>query len=197
MVQKASTKLVFKTAWEFPYEVERRIANFVNKHYGNWLHAPVGMSKLATGIFQPKTKMLTLDIDEKVNPDILCDVFDMHQHPQIKEVIKTFGGFDGVISDPLWYDKLVCSNCNHIVENPKGLSYPDRRWLSYEVRDVLKPGGWWLFNGLWNPRVKGLSPTNPHTNPTGTPYEIPMQQFSSFRNVSLLIYCQRKNQKLS
>ncbi len=45
MTQK-STYLIFKDAWTFPEQVERRIASFVNKHPGTWLHAPSGISKL-------------------------------------------------------------------------------------------------------------------------------------------------------
>lgn len=196
MVQKASTKLTFKKAWTFPYEVERRIANFVTKHPGFWLHAPVGTSKIGLGQFNPKIKMMTLDINADLKPDIVCDIYEMSQNPKIKEIIRNRGGFDGVISDPLWERKLVCYKCGHVLDNQSGLAYPDRRWLSYEVRDILKPGGWFLFNGLWNPRVKGLVPTNPHTNPIGTPVEVPMQAYSSFRNVSLLIYCKRVNERL-
>ena len=186
MVQKASTRLKFKDVWTFPYEVEKRIAEFVTKHPGVWLHAPVGISKIGLGSFDKTVKMITLDKDAELKPDIVCDIFKMNEEPTIKKFVEA-GGFDGVISDPLWYRTLKCSKCGNIMENPIGLAYPDRRYLSFQVRDVLKPGGWWLFNGLWNPKVKGFSIKK---------IETPIQAFSSFRNVSLLVYCQRVNEKL-
>jgi len=179
MTQKASTALTFKEAWSFPERVEQRIAKYVDSHRGNWLHAPVGISMLGRGLFQTKTKMTTLDINSDLKPDIVCDIFKMTEHPDIISVMKEHGGFDGVISDPLWYSKDK--------KKTIGLAYPDRRYLSFQVRDILKPGGKWLFNGLWNPRVKGM-----HIDKV----EIPMQAFSSFRNVSLLVYLTRINEKI-
>ena len=169
MVQKAKSGLTFNKAWTFPYEVEQRIAEFVNKHPGNWLHAPVGISKIGLGDFNPSVDMETLDRDASLNPDHVCDIFKMNEY---------FGErkFDGVISDPIWYTKEK----NKTV----GMSYPQRRYLSYAVRDILKPGGYYLFNGLWNPTVKGLKVQK---------VEVPMQQFSSFRNVSLLITLKKVN----
>ena len=197
MVQKAGTKLTFKEAWTFPYEVEKRIVEFVEKHKGLWLHAPVGTSKIATGYFKNGVRMLTLDINSDLKPDIVCDIFKMTEEPTIKKIVEA-GGFDGVISDPLWDFSEQCPKCDYVITNrTKGLTYPKRRYLGYQVRDVLKPGGWWVFNGLWNPKVKGLQLTDPQTNPIKSPIEIPMQSFSSFRNVSLLVYCQKINQRLS
>ena len=172
MVQKTYTKLTFKEAWTFPYVVEQRIAEFVSNHPGKWLHAPVGASKIAKGPFGSGVDMLTLDINPKLNPDIICDVFKMSESIGRER-------FDGVISDPIWYTKEK----NKTV----GLAYPQRRFLSYQVRDVLKPGGWFLFNGLWNPIVKGLSIQK---------VEVPMQAFSSFRNLSLLVYLKKINETL-
>ena len=172
MVQKTYTKLTFKDAWTFPYVVEQRIAEFVRKHPGNWLHAPVGASKIGTGPFGSKVTMTTLDINPKLKPDVVCDVFEMTEH-------LGRGKYDGVISDPIWYTKEK----NKTI----GLAYPQRRYLSYQVRDVLKPGGWFLFNGLWNPIVKGLKIMK---------VEVPMQAFSSFRNLSLLVYLRKVNEVL-
>ena len=178
MVQKASTRLKFKEVWTFPYEVEKRIGEFVLKHPGTWLHAPVGISKIGLGEFDKTVKMITLDKDAELKPDIVCDIFKMNEEATIQKFVEA-GGFDGVISDPIWYTKDK--------QKTIGMSYPDRRYLSFQVRDVLKPGGWWLFNGLWNPKVKGLSIKK---------IETPMQAFSSFRNISLLIYCQKVNERL-
>jgi len=172
MVQKSKSGLTFNKAWTFPYEVEQRIAEIVNAHPGNWLHAPVGISQIGLGPFNPQVEMDTLDRDETLKPDHVCDIFKMNEY---------FGDrkFDGVISDPIWYTQ----------EKKKtiGLAYPDRRHLSYAIRDVLKPGGIFIFNGLWNPTVKGLKVEK---------VEVPMQQFSSFRNVSLLITLRKVNQTL-
>ena len=167
MVRKSGTKLTFNKAWTFPEAVEKRIATFVNKNPGLWLHAPVGISKIARGPFNDGIEIITVDIDPEVKPDIVADIF----HLPFKEAT-----FDGAISDPIWYTK----------EKKKtiGLAYPQRRFMSYQIRDVLKPGGWWIFNGLWNPIVKGLKIML---------VEIPMQAFSSFRNLSLLVYLKRIN----
>jgi hypothetical protein len=195
LTQKSTTTFKFKKVWTFPEPVEKRIANFVEKIGGLWLHAPCGISMIGKGQFTNKTRLMTLDIDPSLKPDIICDVFTMKEHPEIKNVIKKWGGFDGVISDPLWYFSETCPKCNYKITNrTKGLAYPDRRYLSFEVRDILKPGGWWLFNGLWNAKVKGLSFADPQTNPIGASIEVAMQQFSSFRNVSLLIYYRKMNE---
>lgn len=131
-------------------------------------------------MFETKSKVMTLDINEELKPDLVCDIFKMTEHPEIIKIMKEYGGFDRIISDPLWYSKEK--------KRTIGLSYPSRRYLSYQVRDILKPGGLWLFNGLWNPIVKGLSIQK---------IEIPMQAFSSFRNVSLLVYMKKVNERFS
>lgn len=190
MTQKASTTFIFRQAWTFPESVEKRIASFMNNHPNLWLHAPVGISKLGKEptLDDTKIKMITLDKDPRVGADITCDIFEMKYHPKIREVLKQHGGFDGVISDPVWLTEEK--------HGTVGMSYPQRRFLSYAIRDVLRPGGWWVFNGLWVGKVKGLYPTNPDTNPAHTPIEICDQQFTSFRNVSLLVYFQKKNERL-
>lgn len=189
MVQKSTTKLTFKKAWTFPEEVEKRIARFVSKHPGLWLHAPVGISKLGQGPFGQGVTMLTLDINDKLKPDIVCDIFKMNEHPKIKHILEEEGGFAGVISDPLWYVTKTCTKCGHVLENEtKGLAYPERRHLSYQLRDVVKPGGKILFNGLWNPIVKGLRIDK---------VEIPTQAYTSFRNVSLLVYMTKVNERIT
>jgi len=170
MVQHASAKLTFKDVWTFPEEVEKRIATFVNGHPGKWLHAPVGVSKIGKGYFNNGVDMTTLDINRDVSPDVTGDIFKL---PFAR------GSFRGCISDPIWYTEDKHKTI--------GLSYPDRRYLSYAIRDVLEPGGRWLFNGLWNPVVKGLRIDH---------IECPMQRFSSFRNLSLLFYLTRVNEEL-
>jgi len=171
MVQKASLK--FKECWTFPEQVEKRISEFVKKHPGNWLHAPVGISKIGYGPFNDKIKMTTFDKDPEVKPDIVGDIFSLSDYVGRDK-------FDGVISDPIWYTKEK----NKTV----GLAYHQRRYLSYQVRDVLKPGGFWVFNGLWLPECKGLEIVNP--------IHVPAPTFSGFRNVSLLIYLKKVNESL-
>jgi hypothetical protein len=172
MVQQSKSGLKFNTAWTFPYEVEQRIAEIVNAHPGNWLHAPVGISKIGLGPFGTNIDMETLDINPLLKPDHVCDIFKMPEYFKGRK-------FDGVISDPIWYTKDKKATI--------GLAYPQRRHLSYAVRDILKPGGIFIFNGLWNPIVKGLKLQK---------VEVPMQQFSSFRNVSLLITLKKINETL-
>ena len=172
MTQKASLK--FKECWTFPEQVEKRISEFVKKHPGNWLHAPVGVSKIALGPFNNEIHMTTFDKDPQVNPDVVGDIF------KLSETVG-YNKFDGVISDPIWYTKEK----NKTV----GLAYPDRRLLSYQVRDVLKPGGWWIFNGLWLPECKGLRLIDP--------IEVVSPNIkNTFRNVALLIYLQKVNETL-
>jgi hypothetical protein len=198
MTQTVSGGLEFVKAWTFPESVEQRIENFIRKIGGLWLHAPAGISKLAKGPFKygENTTLWTLDIDESVKPDILCDIYKMKEHPLIHGIMRKYGGFTGVISDPVWLKIETCSNCGHKISGSKGLAYPDRRNLSYAIRDILRPGGWWLFNGLWVPEVKGLKLADPKTNPLSTPVEVPIQNFNSFRNVSLLMYLKKINKTL-
>ncbi len=180
---QSSTQFEFKFAWTFPQPVEERIADFINKHPGKWLHAPVGISKLGKDptLDKSKIEMVTFDRDESLKPDVVGDIFKLPQY---------FGAeFDGVISDPIWYFDLMCQKCGNIVEKNKGLSYPSRRYLNYAVRDVLKPGGYWIFNGLWLPKCKGMKILEP--------IEIPAQKFASFRNVSLLVYSKKVNERLN
>lgn len=188
MVQKSSTQLKFNEAWTFPESVEKHISKFVMEHPGRWLHAPVGTSKIhKKENLGSSVIMTTLDINPNLNPDIVCDIFRMTEHPEIKCVMEKYGGYDGVISDPIWYEKVNCSNCGHCFKNPKGLAYPERRYLLYQLRDILKPGGWMLFNALWQPKCKGMKIIKR--------YEI-AQAFASFRNSSLLYYSQKVNQEL-
>ena len=176
---QGSTQLEFKQAWSFPEKVEKRIISFINKHPGKWLHAPVGISKIGKEqtLDKSKTTITTFDRDEKLKPDIVGDIFKLPQYFK-KE-------FDGVISDPIWYFDLMCQKCGNIVEKNKGLAYPMRRYLGYSVRDVLKPGGYWIFNGLWLPKTKGMKILEP--------IDIPAQKYASFRNVSLIVYSQKVN----
>ena len=77
--------------------------------------------------------------------DVLCDIEP--QRHNIKQVDmfhldKKFkhNTFDTVICDPPWAIGI------------------DKRWnVTYQLRDVIKPGGVLLFNGLWIPRIKGLT----------------------------------------
>lgn len=197
MTQKASTSLKFKNAWTFPEPVESRIANYIDKKGGHWLHAPCGISKLNTGMFKnPNVTMTTLDKNEDVKPDIICDIFKMSEHIKILDIIKQNGGFDGVVSDPLWYFSEQCTHCKEKITNrTKGLAYYERRYLSYQVRQVLKPGGIWLFNGLWFPKVKGLE-EYPGPNPLKASFEVCVQGFQSFRNFSAIIYMQRTSSEI-
>ncbi len=187
---QSSTHLKFNEAWTFPEAVEKHIADFISEKKGRWLHAPVGTSKLHKEykLFNDHTRIVTLDINNELKPDLVCDIFKMSEHCFIKEIIKNHGGFDGVVSDPIWYDKVECKKCKHVFKNPKGLAYPERRHLLYQLRDVLKPGGWLIFNALWRPTCKGLKIIKQ--------YEI-AQAFSSFRNSSLLYYCQRTNERIT
>jgi len=171
IVQKASLK--FKECWTFPEQVEKRISEFVKKHPGEWLHAPVGISKIGLGPFNHKVTMTTFDRDADLKPDIVGDIFNLTEYTG-RNV------FDGVISDPIWYTQEK----NKTV----GLAYHQRRYLSYQIRDVLKPGGWWVFNGLWLPECKGLEIINP--------IHVPAPTFTGFRNVSLLIYLKKVNESL-
>lgn len=182
MTQTGSMK--FQDCWTFPEPVEKRITKFVSLHPGKWLHAPVGISMIFKGeSFQNDVDMVTLDHDESVKPDVLGDIFNLKKSFDCK--------FDGVISDPVWLKHEICKHCKKPVDKEIGLAYPTRRKLSYSVRDVLKPGGWWIFNGLWDPAVKGLDITPNDFSPSGL--EIPRQQFNSFRNLPYLAYLQRQN----
>jgi hypothetical protein len=210
MTQKTSN-IHFKQAFSFPEALETRIWSMMlqeTRKVGRptlWLHAPCGISRL--GSVEPYKsdfiKVINVDIDESVNPDIICDVFKLTEHPLIKNVIDK-GGFDGYVTDPIWYEQKRC-RCEHCkkmttFKNKKGLAYPQRRYLSYQLRDCLKEGGLGLFNCLWNPLVKGTKmafleiPEDHECNESKVEaadidkayVDIPDQKFTSFRSISLL-----------
>lgn len=200
---QGSSKLEFRPVWTFPEDVENHIENLIDYAFefqdtGIILHAPAGISKIGQRSRlhrKPGIEVWTLDHDPKTKPDILGDLYNMRSNPEIKKILKKHGGFDLVISDPVWLKVDMCDRCkDQEFENQKGISYPMRRRLSYSVRDILKPGGLWFFNGLWNPEVKGLklSPL------PGSVHEVEMvkQKFNSFRNLSLIMCLKRVNEKI-
>ena len=176
------TKLKFREAWGFPEQVENIIVEIMKEHPGKWLHAPVGKSKIGRDLIPEGCKVVTFDIDDSVKPDIIGDLWTMSTNPQVLKE----GPFDGIISDPVWLKIETCANCkDEKVETTKGLAYPKRRYLSYEARDLLKMGGWWIFNGLWDPTCHGME-IEPNTIfPSGV--GIPFQSYNSYRNLSLLM----------
>lgn len=195
MTQK-SNPLKFRNVWTFPEPVEKYIAKFMELHLGLWLHAPAGISKLGKGGFKNNVEVLTLDSDPTVNPDIVGDIFNLKEHTTIQSIVNSpRQGFDGIISDPVWLKVDTCPKCKDSFETTKGLSYPRRRDLSYAIRDILKPGGWWVFNGLWDPGVKGMEITGNDYCKSGL--AAPLQTYRSYRNFSLVIFLQRKNEVLS
>jgi hypothetical protein len=174
--------------WTFPQDVENHIEDLIEKIGGTGLHAPCGISKLGKKLkLNPLTcNVISVDLDPTVHPDIVADIFNLKNNPYIEKTIRNEGGFDFVISDPVWLKVDTCPNCKEVeFQSEKGIAYPLRRRLSYSVRDVLKPGGVWIFNGLWNPEVKGLKlapfPEAIHD------IEMIKQYFNSFRNLSLLM----------
>ena len=184
---QTSTGIKFQKAWTFPEPVEKRIAKFVSLHPGKWLHAPVGISKIFKGeSFPHNVEMITLDSDASVKPDVVGDIFNLKDYFDYK--------FDGVISDPVWLKYETCKHCGKPTTREVGLAYPQRRKLSYSVRDILAPGGWWVFNGLWDPSIKGLDITPNDFCESGV--EIPRQEFNSYRNLPYLAYLQRQNEVL-
>ena len=210
MTQKTSTNLVFKQMYTFPESVENHIWEMMQEytqkvgHKTYWLHAPAGISRL--GSIEPyiddNIVVVSFDIDPKVEPDIIGDIYNLSHEPLIWDYLQQTGveKFDGVISDPIWIEqkRARCRNCKEMTayKNPKGVQYHKRRYISYELRDVLKSGGIFIMNCLWNPWVKGLSKI-PVVG-VQTDYaehddleniqtvETIYQAFSSFRNVSLI-----------
>jgi hypothetical protein len=189
--------------WTFPEAVENHLETMIDyvfrdKDEGIVLHAPAGISKIGQRNRidrHPGIQVLTFDHDLKTAPDIIGDLYSMRKTPEIKKIIKARGGFDLVISDPVWLKVDLCQRCkDQEFENEKGISYPMRRRLSYSVRDILKPGGLWFFNGLWNPEVKGLKlvPFPGHLHEV----EMVKQKFNSFRNLSLIMCLKRVNEKI-
>jgi hypothetical protein len=176
--------------WTFPQDVEHHLEKLLEHFEGTVLHAPCGISQLGkkTKLREnKKIKFLTLDLDTTVGPDIVGDIFNLKD--SVKEPV------DVVISDPVWLKVDTCPACKDVeFQSEKGIAYPLRRKLSYSVRDILKPGGTWFFNGLWNPEVKGLklAPFPEHIHEV----EMIKQNFNSFRNLSLLMCLKRVNEKI-
>lgn len=207
MVQKVKSNLTFKKCYTFPEPLENKIWNLLleiqkekNKVI-HVLHAPVGVSRIGEGkYFNENIKVTTFDIDPKVNPHILGDIFNLSKNEMIKKQIEYHGFYDVVISDPIWIEDKTCrcKNCGEKTsyKNSKGLQYHKRRYISYEIRDVLKDEGYYIFNGLWNPYVIGFEKNfnvsvgmNYEEFPNLeelTTIETLYQNFSSFRNISLL-----------
>lgn len=196
MVQK-SQNLEFKECYTFPSSVEDHILNIIKNYQRKLdktirvLHAPSGKSQL--GKNEKNIQMTNFDIDETVNPDVVGDIYKLTDHFERNS-------FDVVLSDPIWIEekRCKCRNCGEMTayKNPKGVPYPKRRFISYNLRDVLKINGLFMMNCLWNPWVKGLSKI-PIVGMQADYMEFPnlekletvetiYQSFSSFRNVSLI-----------
>lgn len=205
---QGSTHLKFKKCYTFPESVEKNIwdslvdlADRLERPI-DVLHAPSGVSRI--GHVEPfiddRIKVTSFDIDPSTHPNILGDIFNISKNEIVKMIVEKIGGFDSVVSDPIWIEekRCRCVNCNQMTpyKNPKGLAYHKRRYVSYELRDVLKKGGLFIMNCLWNPWVIGLS-REPivgaqldYKELDGlediTTVQTIYQAFSSFRNVSLI-----------
>ena len=150
MNPKNKAKYTFKKAWSWPGEVESKIKDLCE---GRVLHVCCGDSKLGD---------VRVDSDSKRGPDIVCDMFHLTEHPDLKPMI---GKFDTVLCDPPWE-----------------LPYHLRGKLLRQCRDMLKPNGRLIFNCFWFPKTRGLS-VDPEIY-VGVPHNL-------WRNASLLITARR------
>ncbi len=216
MTQKSSTNLLFQDVYTFPEPVEKHIWNLMKEytkkvdHKTFWLHAPVGISPIGKQepYLDDNISVVTFDIDDNLKPDIVGDIFNLHIDNNLQNYLQETGieAFDGAISDPIWIEQKNCK-CRHCGEitayrNPKGLQYHKRRYISYEIRDVLKPNGLMIMNCLWNPWVIGFKKEKKigtqadYRRTPGltkkTTIEVIYQSFSSFRNVSLVWRLEKK-----
>lgn len=100
-------------------------------HVKKWLRNQIEGYSLHVCCGASKIGDVKLDIQPQ-SPDVTqADMFQIPFKPET---------FDTVICDPPW-----------AIGN-------DKRWaITYQLRDVLKPGGKLLFNGLWIPRIKGMT----------------------------------------
>lgn len=83
-----------------------------------------------------------------------------------------FETFDCIICDPPW-----------------NLSYRVRHLLSYELRDMLKPGGSLFFNALWYPKARGLKFIE---------CNMPEPQYCRWhRNFAIILHCKKLQAQLN
>lgn len=77
-------------------------------------------------------------------------------------------------------DTVVC-------DPPWEMQYHERGKLVKELRRILKPGGYLLFNAPWSPKQPGLKVEEIH---------FPEHQLMWFRNVALIFVCRKIKGKL-
>ena len=119
-------KFDFIEAWKFPDDVQSFIHYIFNRlqiDEQTVCHCFSGKSTIGG---------LTVDIEEKNNPDLVADVRDLPDilHEETQEHI---------LADPPW-----------------SIPFSKRRAYSYAMRDICKTGGYLIINSPWVPWVKGL-----------------------------------------
>lgn len=119
-------KLRFLETWVFP----KAVAEFIQEKAIEF----EGTDKAFTHVFCGKSKLggLRIDIEPSNEPDLVADVLTL-------PTLLGANSQKGIIADPPW-------------EIPFG----QRRYFSYAMRDITKPGGYLIINAPWNPWVKGL-----------------------------------------
>ena len=100
-------------------------------HVKKWLHNEIEGYSLHVCSGSSDIGDVKIDVQPQSNDVTQADMFKLPFKPET---------FDTVICDPAWAIGI------------------DKRWdITYQLRDVLKFKGKLLFNGLWIPRIRGLT----------------------------------------
>lgn len=116
----------FLDSWQFPKPILLYIKEVFKSLYVN----PKSVTHVCCG--KSRFGGLRIDLDISLKPDIAADVLDLPE-------ILGENSQHNILCDPPWQ-----------------ISYHDRRYFSYALRDITEEGGFILINAPWNPWVKGL-----------------------------------------
>lgn len=122
------SRFQFIETWVFPKPVEEFLVEKCAEY------APVYGHKDFTHVCCGKSNLggKRIDIDPANKPDMVADLLEL-------PTLLGENSQDNILADFPWEIK-----------------YHDRRYFSYAVRDICKPGGILILNCPWSPWVKGL-----------------------------------------
>lgn len=142
-------RFTFEKAFVFPYEVDCFITTIT------WRLKIVRRKLCHCCCGESQIGGLRIDMKHEVKPDLVARVQDLPN-------ILGENSQDNILIDPPW-----------------AISYQSRREFSYAVRDILKVGGYLIFNAPWCPWVTGLS----DISDSNTEVWKVVQNFNSYRDL--------------
>ena len=116
----------FLDTWVFPIPIQDWLKDLMKSLY---IH-PKSLTHVCCG--KSKIGGLKIDIDASLKPDIAADILDL----------------PWILGNN--------SQAHTLADFPWQISYADRRYFSYALRDITEEGGFVIINSPWNPWVKGL-----------------------------------------